>query len=82
MDEVLGNLEYVDALRKVSREGDQFSWWPDTEQAQMLNLGYRFDYQLLTPGLRRFVRNARMPRQPSFSRHAPLLVDYDWTLSV
>lgn len=48
----------------------------------MLNLGYRFDYQLLTPGLRRFVRNARMPRQPSFSRHAPLLVDYDWTLSV
>ena len=82
MDEILGNLEYVDALREVSREGDQFSWWPDTEQAQMLNLGYRFDYQLLTPGLRRFVRNARMPRQPRLSQHAPLLVDYDWILSV
>jgi exodeoxyribonuclease-3 len=81
MDEVLGNLEYVDALREVSREGEQFSWWPDTEQAQMLNLGYRFDYQLLTPGLRRFVRNARMPRQPKISQHAPLLVDYDWNLS-
>ena len=82
MDEVLGNLEYVDALREVSREGDQFSWWPDTEQAEMLNLGYRFDYHLLTPGLRRCVRSARLPRQPRFSEHAPLVVDYDWTLSV
>lgn len=49
MDEVVGNMGYVDALREVSREGDQFSWWPDNEQAEMLNLGYRFDYQLLTP---------------------------------
>ena len=82
MDQVVGSMGYVDALREVSREGDQFSWWPDTEQAEMLNLGYRFDYHLLTPGLRRCVRSARLPRQPRFSEHAPLVVDYDWTLSV
>lgn len=82
MDEVLGNLGYVDALREVSREGDQYSWWPDTEQAAMLNLGFRFDYQLLTPGMRRSVRSAQLPRQPRFSQHAPLVVDYDWTLSI
>ena len=82
MDEVVGTLGYVDALREVSREGDQYSWWPDTEQAALLNMGFRFDYQLLTPGLRRFVRDARLPRQPRFSQHAPLVVDYDWTLSV
>ena len=82
MDEIVGNMGYVDALREVSREGDQYSWWPDNEQAEMLNLGWRFDYQLLTPGLRRFVRSARMPRQPRFSQHAPLIVDYDWTLTI
>ena len=49
LDEVFGNLGYADALREVSREGDQFSWWPDSEQAEMLNLGWRFDYQVLTP---------------------------------
>lgn len=76
------NLGYADALREVSREGDQFSWWPDSEQAEMLNLGWRFDYQVLTPGLRRFVRNAKLPRQPRFSQHAPLIVDYDWQLSI
>ena len=43
LDEVFGNLGYADALREVSREGDQFSWWPDSEQAEMLNLGWRFD---------------------------------------
>lgn len=82
MDEVIGNMGYVDALREVSREGDQFSWWPDSDQAEHLNLGWRFDYNILTPGLRRFVRSARLPRQPRFSKHAPLIVDYDWTLSI
>ena len=82
LDEVIGTMGYVDALREVSREGEQYSWWPDSEQAEMLNLGWRFDYQLLTPGMRRIVRNAKLPRQPRFSQHAPLIVDYDWLLSV
>ncbi|WP_233593738.1 hypothetical protein, partial [Pseudomonas syringae group genomosp. 7] len=25
---------------------------------------------------------ARLPRQPRFSQHAPLIVDYDWTLTI
>ena len=29
--------------------------------------------------MRRSVRSARLPRQPRFSQHAPLIVDYDWT---
>lgn len=82
LDQVIGNMGYIDALREVSREGEQFSWWPDTEQAELLNLGWRFDYHLLTPSLRRTVRSARMPRQPRFSQHAPVIVDYDWILSI
>ena len=82
MDEVFGNMGYVDALREVTREGDLFSWLPDTEQAQMLNLGFRFDYQILTPGLRRFVNNARIVRAAAYSQHRPLVIDYDWKLSI
>lgn len=80
LDQVFGNLGYVDALREVNRE-ETYSWWPDTEQGELLNLGWRFDYQILTQGLRRIVRSARLPRQPRFSQHAPLIIDYDWTLS-
>lgn len=82
LDDVFGNFGYVDALREVTREGDLYSWWADTEQAELLNLGWRFDYHILTPGLRRVVRNARLPRQPRFSQHAPMIADYDWTLSI
>jgi exodeoxyribonuclease-3 len=33
LDEVTGTMA-ADALREVSREGDQFSWWSDSEQAE------------------------------------------------
>lgn len=82
MESLLGSLEYVDAVREINRESELFSWWPDTEQAQLLDLGARFDYQLLTPGLRRLVRTMEMPKQPRWSAHAPVVVDYDWTLSL
>lgn len=82
MDEVICNMGYIDALREVNRESDQFSWWPTSDGAQALNLGWRFDYQLLTPGLKRTVRNARLFRNVRFSEHAPLQVEYEWTLSM
>lgn len=82
LDEVFGNLGYVDALREVNSLDEQFSWWPESEQAEQLNLGMRLDYQILTPGMRRTVRAASLQRQPRFSRHAPLILDYDWTLSL
>jgi len=82
MESIFGEMAYIDALREVSREGDLFSWWADSEQAELLNLGWRFDYQVLSQGLRRTVRSAKLSRQPRFSQHAPLSVDYDWVLSV
>lgn len=82
MDEIIGTMGYVDALREVNREGELYSWWADSEQAELLNLGWRFDYQLLTQGMRRTVRSAKLSRQPRFSQHAPFSVDYDWVLSV
>ncbi|MBP76829.1 MAG: exodeoxyribonuclease III, partial [Pseudomonadales bacterium] len=34
------------------------------------------------PGLRRFVKQAKIPRNVRFSQHAPVIIDYDWTLSI
>ena len=82
MDEIFGTMGYVDATREVTRESELYSWWPNSEQAENLNLGLRFDYQFLTPGLRRFVKQAKIPRNVRFSQHAPVIIDYDWTLSI
>lgn len=81
LDDLFSDLGYVDAMRQVTRETELFSWWPDSEQADALNLGWRFDYQLLTPALSRIARDFSLPRTPRFSQHAPLTIDYNWTLS-
>ena len=38
MDEIVGTMGYVDALSEVSREGDQYSWWPDNEPVSYTHL--------------------------------------------
>jgi exodeoxyribonuclease-3 len=39
-------------------------------------VGWRIDYQLLTPALARRVRSCSIAREPRFSDHAPFTVDY------
>ena len=43
MDEIFGTMGYVDATREVTRESELYSWWPNSEQAENLNLGLRFE---------------------------------------
>lgn len=81
MDNVIHSMGYIDALREVNRESDQFSWWSTGGACETLNIGWRFDYQLLTPGLKHITSNARLFRNTRFTEHAPLQVDYDWTLN-
>jgi exodeoxyribonuclease-3 len=81
LDEIFGSMEFVDSFRSLHREGHRFSWWPDSEQAKMLNLGYRYDYQILTPGLRYLIKKSSILQKPKFSQHAILINNYEWQLS-
>jgi exodeoxyribonuclease-3 len=40
-------------------------------------VGWRIDYQVLTPRLATSVRGASIYRDQRFSDHAPLTIDYD-----
>lgn len=82
LDEVFGNFGYVDVLCEVSCEGDQFSWWLDSEQVEMFNFGWCFDYQVLIFGLCCFVCNVKLLCQLCFFQYVLLIVDYDWQLSI
>ena len=44
-------------------------------------MGWRIDYQIVTPGLRNRIQRARVFREQRFSDHAPLIMDYDLELS-
>jgi exodeoxyribonuclease-3 len=74
---LFGGLLYVDAFREVNAEPGQYTWWSNRGQAWAKNVGWRIDYQVLSPRLRGSVLGATIYRQQRFSDHAPLTIDYD-----
>ena len=77
MDHVIDELGYVDAFRTVNTEPEQYTWWSNRGRAREKNVGWRIDYQLVTPALADAATKVRIYRQRPFSDHAPLIVDYD-----
>ena len=79
MDEVFGEYRYIDAFRVVEPGPDQYTWWSNRGAAWDKNVGWRIDYQVVTPGLEDRVRGASIYKNERFSDHAPLIMDYDWS---
>jgi exodeoxyribonuclease III len=77
MDDVIERVGWVDAFRVVNQERKQFSWWSGWRGAWENNLGWRIDYQLITPDLAPRVRAASIYKEERFSDHAPVTIDYD-----
>lgn len=75
-DRITEELGWVDAFRVVNQEPKQFTWWASWKNAFERNLGWRIDYQLITPELAGSVRAAEIERTERFSDHAPLSIDY------
>jgi exodeoxyribonuclease III len=76
-DDVTDRVGWVDAFRVVNQEARQFSWWPNFPAAWERNLGWRIDYQLVTPNLATSVRAASIYKGERFSDHAPVTIDYE-----
>lgn len=76
LDEVFGPLGFVDTFRVVSQEPGQYTWWSNRGQARAKNVGWRIDYQVITPGLKDCVKAAEIYKEEWFSDHAPLIIEY------
>jgi exodeoxyribonuclease-3 len=72
---------YADAFRQVSGNPDAFTYWPDVESigadTSAWTGGWRSDLQIVSEDLRDLVEHAAVYTGERFSRHAPLIVDYD-----
>ena len=77
MDHIFDDIGYVDAFRTVNPEPEQYTWWSNRGRAREKNVGWRIDYQLVTPELRNAARAVSIYKRKFFSDHAPLIVDYD-----
>jgi exodeoxyribonuclease-3 len=73
----LFEMGYVDAFREINPEPDQYTWWSNRGQAWAKNVGWRLDYQIVSPRLKGKVKSAAIYKEERFSDHAPLIMDYD-----
>lgn len=76
MDELFGSMGFVDAFRTINQAPDQYTWWSNRGQAWAKNVGWRIDYQVVTPELKNAVKSAVIYKDQRFSDHAPLIIDY------
>ena len=80
MDNLFNKLGMVDSFRVANQEAEQYTWWSNRGQAWAKNVGWRIDYQIVTPGLKDKIRTASIYKDERFSDHAPLIIDYDLKL--
>jgi exodeoxyribonuclease-3 len=78
MDQVIEQSGWVDAFRVVNQDAEQYTWWSNRGQAWAKNVGWRIDYQIVSPSLSPSIRGASIYKDERFSDHAPLTIDYDY----
>ena len=78
---VFDELGFVDVFRRVDVRAEQYTWWSNRGASWANNVGWRIDYQIATPGIAAKAHAAAIYRTRRFSDHAPLVVDYDYTLA-
>ncbi|MEW6168315.1 MAG: exodeoxyribonuclease III [Pseudomonadota bacterium] len=69
---------WVDAYRTLypDAEGESYTWWSNRGQAWAKNVGWRIDYQVISPRLGPRLKAASIYKAERFSDHAPLILDY------
>jgi len=77
LDVLYDEVGYVDSFRLVNTEAEQYTWWSNRGQAWAKNVGWRLDYQVISPKLVGKVRAADIYKEERFSDHAPQIMEYD-----
>jgi exodeoxyribonuclease III len=67
---------WVDSYRTLKPEGQDYTWWSQRGAARANNVGWRIDYQMISPNLAAQLRDCTIHAEPKFSDHAPFAVDY------
>ncbi|MBA2653401.1 MAG: exodeoxyribonuclease III [Tatlockia sp.] len=78
MDKLFGEMGFIDAFRVINQEEGQYTWWSYRNRgAWDNNVGWRIDYQVITPGLVELVKKVSVSREVRWSDHAPLIIEYE-----
>ncbi|MDK4688592.1 exodeoxyribonuclease III [Kingella negevensis] len=77
---VIAKLGWTDMWRKLYPDVAGYTWWSNRGQAYAKDVGWRIDYQMVSPELAAKAKEAHVYKEVKFSDHAPLVVDYDYEI--
>lgn len=77
LDQVFNQEGWIDAFRALNPDAEEYTWWSNRGQAWAKNVGWRIDYQVISPGLASTLRGSSIYKEERFSDHAPLTIDYE-----
>lgn len=80
LDQLFADGHWLDAFRLINQDAEQYTWWSNRGQSWTKNVGWRIDYQIISPAFKDKVTAASIYKDERFSDHAPLIMDYDYTL--
>lgn len=80
MTRLLEDAGLCDVFRRLNDRPEQYTWWSNRGQAWAKNVGWRLDYHLATPATAAHAVREHIYLERRFSDHAPLVVDYDFTV--
>ena len=77
---VIRDLGWTDMWRTLYPDNPGYTWWSNRGQAYAKDVGWRIDYQMVTPELAAKAVSAHVYKDEKFSDHAPLVVEYDYAV--
>ena len=80
MTALFDEIGLVDVFRTLNPHPEQYTWWSNRGQARANNVGWRLDYHLATPAIAKHATAEHIYLEQRFSDHAPVMIDYDFTL--
>lgn len=76
LDKVFESYGFVDAFRVVNKKPYNYTWWSNRGRAWDNNVGWRIDYQVISPQSRIKPIAAKIYKNKRFSDHSPLIMEY------
>jgi exodeoxyribonuclease-3 len=69
-------MGFVDSWRHLYPKLPGYTWWSNRGRAYANDVGWRIDYQIITPNLTPYLSSGEIFKCIKFSDHAPLIINY------
>tara|TARA_B100000035_G_C21016460_1_gene562061 strand:+ start:43 stop:810 length:768 start_codon:yes stop_codon:yes gene_type:complete len=78
LDKVFNKYKFIDVFREINHKPENYTWWSNRGKSWDNNVGWRIDYQVMSPNSKLKVKSAKIYKDKRFSDHAPLIINYEF----